>query len=84
MPNFPPLNSEAPIIGVGYISTPPVLHRKQIDTFYPQTLSFPSMPLSDSMELHIRVSYNSSTAWASFDGRGHIEPKREIIAEVHH
>ena len=84
MPNFPPLNSEVSIIGVGYISTPPVLPRKQIDT-YPQTLSFPPMPPSDSMELHIRVSYNSrSTAWASFDGHGHIEPKREIIAEMHH
>jgi NAD+ kinase len=37
------------------------------------------MLLPDSMELRICVPYNSrSTAWASFDGRGRIELKREI------
>ena len=36
------------------------------------------MLLPDSMELRICVPYNSrSTAWASFDGRGRVELKRE-------
>ena len=49
----------------------------------PHTLSFRPMLLPDSMELRICVPYNSrSTAWASFDGRGRIELKREIT-EIH-
>ena len=44
----------------------------------PHTLSFRPMLLPDSMELRICVPYNSrSTAWASFDGRGRVELKRE-------
>jgi hypothetical protein len=36
------------------------------------------MLLPDSMELRICVPYNSrSTAWASFDGRGRVELRRE-------
>lgn len=37
------------------------------------------MLLPDSMELRICVPYNSrSTAWASFDGRGRVELKRQF------
>jgi NAD+ kinase len=44
----------------------------------PHTLSFRPMLLPDGMELRICVPYNSrSTAWASFDGRGRVELKRE-------
>lgn len=47
----------------------------------PHTLSFRPMLLPDSMELRIAVPYNSrSTAWASFDGRGRVELKRECVA----
>lgn len=46
----------------------------------PHTLSFRPMLLPDSMELRIAVPYNSrSTAWASFDGRGRVELRRELI-----
>ena len=46
----------------------------------PHTLSFRPMLLPDSMELRICVPYNSrSTAWASFDGRGRVELKREFV-----
>ena len=46
---------------------------------------FTPMLQLDSTELGISVSYNSrSTAWAYFDVRGRIEPKREITAEMHH
>lgn len=45
----------------------------------PHTLSFRPMLLPDSMELRICVPFNSrSTAWASFDGRGRVELKREL------
>jgi len=38
------------------------------------------MLLPDSMELRICVPFNSrSTAWASFDGRGRVELKREHL-----
>ena len=38
------------------------------------------MLLPDTMELRICVPYNSrSTAWASFDGRGRVELKRELF-----
>lgn len=38
------------------------------------------MLLPDSMDLRIAVPYNSrSTAWASFDGRGRVELRRESI-----
>ena len=41
------------------------------------------MLLPDSMELRICVPYNSrSTAWASFDGRGRVELKRNFILLV--
>lgn len=44
----------------------------------PHTLSFRPMLLPDSMELRICVPFNSrSTAWASFDGRGRVELKRQ-------
>lgn len=46
----------------------------------PHTLSFRPMLLPDSMELRICVPYNSrSTAWASFDGRGRVELRRECL-----
>jgi NAD+ kinase len=49
----------------------------------PHTLSFRPMLLPDSMEVRIVVPYNSrSTAWASFDGRGRVELKRESIVVV--
>jgi len=42
------------------------------------------MLLPDSMELRICVPYNSrSTAWASFDGRGRVELKRELSIHLH-
>ena len=42
------------------------------------------MLLPDSMELRICVPYNSrSTAWASFDGRGRVELKRELFVHSH-
>jgi len=42
------------------------------------------MLLPDSMELRICVPYNSrSTAWASFDGRGRVELKRELFVHLH-
>ena len=41
------------------------------------------MLLPDSMELRICVPYNSrSTAWASFDGRGRVELKRELFVHL--
>ena len=41
------------------------------------------MLLPDSMELRICVPYNSrSTAWASFDGRGRVELKREYFKNM--
>lgn len=44
----------------------------------PHTLSFRPMLLPDTMELRICVPYTSrSTAWASFDGRGRVELRRE-------
>jgi NAD+ kinase len=50
----------------------------------PHTLSFRPMLLPDSMELRICVPFNSrSTAWASFDGRGRVELKRECEHLVH-
>lgn len=50
----------------------------------PHTLSFRPMLLPDSMELRICVPYNSrSTAWASFDGRGRIELKRQCNTLLH-
>lgn len=46
----------------------------------PHTLSFRPMLLPDTMELRICVPFNSrSTAWASFDGRGRVELKREFF-----
>ncbi len=49
----------------------------------PHTLSFRPMLLPDTMELRICVPYNSrSTAWASFDGRGRVELKRECFSLV--
>lgn len=46
----------------------------------PHTLSFRPMLLPDTMELRICVPFNSrSTAWASFDGRGRVELKREFV-----
>jgi NAD+ kinase len=49
----------------------------------PHTLSFRPMLLPDSMELRICVPYNSrSTAWASFDGRGRVELRRESASVV--
>ena len=46
----------------------------------PHTLSFRPMLLPDTMELRICVPFNSrSTAWASFDGRGRVELKRECL-----
>jgi len=42
------------------------------------------MLLPDSMELRICVPYNSrSTAWASFDGRGRVELKRELFLRLY-
>lgn len=42
------------------------------------SLSFRPMLLPDSVELRICVPFNSrSTAWASFDGRGRVELRRE-------
>ena len=50
----------------------------------PHTLSFRPMLLPDSIELRICVPYNSrSTAWASFDGRGRVELKRQLPHLVH-
>lgn len=41
------------------------------------------MLLPDSMELRICVPYNSrSTAWASFDGRGRVELRREPLSSI--
>ncbi len=42
------------------------------------------MLLPDSMELRICVPFNSrSTAWASFDGRGRVELKRELVFRIY-
>lgn len=47
----------------------------------PHTLSFRPMLLPESMDLRICVPYSSrSTAWASFDGRGRVELRREYFS----
>lgn len=77
-----PTGSTAYSLSAGGSLVHPEIPSILITPLCPHTLSFRPMLLPDSMELRICVPYNSrSTAWASFDGRGRIELKREI-AEI--
>lgn len=63
--------------------THPEIRATLITPICPHTLSFRPTLVPDSMELRICVPFNSrNTAWASFDGRGRIELKREL--KYHH
>ena len=74
-----PTGSTAYSLSAGGSLVHPEIPSILITPLCPHTLSFRPMLLPDSMELRICVPYNSrSTAWASFDGRGRIELKREI------
>lgn len=74
-----PTGSTAYSLSAGGSLVHPEIPSILITPLCPHTLSFRPMLLPDSMDLRICVPYNSrSTAWASFDGRGRIELKREI------
>lgn len=73
-----PTGSTAYSLSAGGSLVHPEIPSILITPLCPHTLSFRPMLLPDSMELRICVPYNSrSTAWASFDGRGRVELKRE-------
>lgn len=73
-----PTGSTAYSLSAGGSLVHPQIPAILITPICPHTLSFRPMLLPDSMELRICVPYNSrSTAWASFDGRGRVELKRE-------
>jgi NAD+ kinase len=73
-----PTGSTAYSLSAGGSLVHPEIPAILISPICPHTLSFRPMLLPDSMELRIAVPYNSrSTAWASFDGRGRVELKRE-------
>lgn len=75
-----PTGSTAYSLSAGGSLVHPEIPSILITPLCPHTLSFRPMLLPDSMELRICVPFNSrSTAWASFDGRGRIELKRERI-----
>jgi len=76
-----PTGSTAYSLSAGGSLVHPQIPALLITPICPHTLSFRPMLLPDSMELRICVPYNSrSTAWASFDGRGRVELKRESFA----
>ena len=73
-----PTGSTAYSLSAGGSLVHPQIPALLLTPICPHTLSFRPMLLPDSMELRICVPYNSrSTAWASFDGRGRVELKRE-------
>lgn len=73
-----PTGSTAYSLSAGGSLVHPEIPTLLITPICPHTLSFRPMLLPDSMELRICVPYNSrSTAWASFDGRGRVELRRE-------
>lgn len=73
-----PTGSTAYSLSAGGSLVHPEVPALLITPICPHTLSFRPMLLPDSMELRICVPYNSrSTAWASFDGRGRVELRRE-------
>lgn len=73
-----PTGSTAYSLSAGGSLVHPQIPAILITPICPHTLSFRPMLLPDGMELRICVPYNSrSTAWASFDGRGRVELKRE-------
>ena len=78
-----PTGSTAYSLSAGGSLVHPEIPSILITPLCPHTLSFRPMLLPDSMELRICVPYNSrSTAWASFDGRGRIELKREMVEHL--
>jgi NAD+ kinase len=73
-----PTGSTAYSLSAGGSLVHPGIPALLISPICPHTLSFRPMLLPDGMELRVCVPYNSrSTAWASFDGRGRVELKRE-------
>lgn len=73
-----PTGSTAYSLSAGGSLVHPGIPAILITPICPHTLSFRPMLLPDGMELRVCVPYNSrSTAWASFDGRGRVELKRE-------
>lgn len=75
-----PTGSTAYSLSAGGSLTHPGIPAILITPICPHTLSFRPMLLPDGMELRVCVPYNSrSTAWASFDGRGRVELKRELL-----
>lgn len=73
-----PTGSTAYSLSAGGSLVHPQIPSILITPICPHTLSFRPMQLPDSMELRVCVPYNSrSTAWASFDGRGRVELKRQ-------
>ncbi|KAJ9104471.1 hypothetical protein QFC21_001966 [Naganishia friedmannii] len=73
-----PTGSTAYSLSAGGSLVHPGIPAILISPICPHTLSFRPMLLPDSMEVRVCVPYNSrSTAWASFDGRGRIELKRD-------
>jgi NAD+ kinase len=74
-----PTGSTAYSLSAGGSLVHPGIPALLISPICPHTLSFRPMLLPDGMELRVCVPYNSrSTAWASFDGRGRVELKREF------
>ena len=79
-----PTGSTAYSLSAGGSLVHPEIPALLLTPICPHTLSFRPMLLPDSMELRICVPFNSrSTAWASFDGRGRIELKREFPCSSH-
>lgn len=76
--SFPSSYAHGPQLSAGGSLVHPEIPSILITPICPHTLSFRPMLLPDSMELRVCVPFNSrSTAWASFDGRGRVELKRE-------
>lgn len=76
-----PTGSTAYSLSAGGSLVHPSIPALLISPICPHTLSFRPMLLPEGMELRVCVPYNSrSTAWASFDGRGRVELKRELSA----
>lgn len=75
-----PTGSTAYSLSAGGSLVHPEIPALLITPICPHTLSFRPMLLPDTMTLRICVPFSSrSTAWASFDGRGRVELKREFV-----